>query len=74
MLRRESRLLVPVRASMASLRLLVDGGDATYLCHWLRQSGLVEHLSSLTDTTWVGVSAGSMVMAPRIGSDFVPPR
>lgn len=51
--------------------LLVDGGDATYLCHWLRQSGLVEHLSSLTDTTWVGVSAGSMVMAPRIGSDFV---
>ena len=51
--------------------LLVDGGDATYLCHWLRQSGLVDHLSSLTDTTWVGVSAGSMVMAPRIGSDFV---
>ena len=51
--------------------LLVDGGDATYLCHWLRQSGLVDHLSSLTETTWVGVSAGSMVMAPRIGSDFV---
>ena len=51
--------------------LLVDGGDATYLCHWLRQSGLADHLSSLTDTTWVGVSAGSMVMAPRIGSDFV---
>jgi dipeptidase E len=51
--------------------LLVDGGDATYLCHWLRQSGLVDHLSSLPDTTWVGVSAGSMVMAPRIGSDFV---
>ncbi|OFE18674.1 peptidase S51 [Humibacillus sp. DSM 29435] len=51
--------------------LLVDGGDATYLCHWLRKSGLADHLSSLTDTTWVGVSAGSMVMAPRIGSDFV---
>ena len=51
--------------------LLVDGGDATYLCHWLRESGLADHLSSLTDTTWVGVSAGSMVMAPRIGSDFV---
>jgi len=51
--------------------LLVDGGEATYLCHWLRQSGVADHLSSLTDTTWVGVSAGSMVMAPRIGSDFV---
>jgi dipeptidase E len=51
--------------------LLVDGGDATYLYHWLQQSGLADHLSSLTDTTWVGVSAGSMVMAPRIGSDFV---
>ncbi|GAA2748063.1 peptidase E [Terrabacter aerolatus] len=51
--------------------LLVDGGDATYLCHWLRESGMVDQLPSLTDTTWVGVSAGSMVMAPRIGSDFV---
>ena len=51
--------------------LLVDGGEATYLCHWLRQSGMADHLPSLTDTTWVGVSAGSMVMAPRIGSDFV---
>jgi dipeptidase E len=51
--------------------LLVDGGDATYLCHWMRQSGLAELLPSLPETVWVGVSAGSMVMTPRIGDDFV---
>lgn len=51
--------------------LLVDGGDATYLCHWLRESGLAELLPSLAEKVWVGVSAGSMVMTPRIGSDFV---
>ena len=22
--------------------LLVDGGDATYLCHWMRESGLAD--------------------------------
>ena len=51
--------------------LLVDGGDATYLCHWMRESGLAGLLPSLTDKVWVGVSAGSMVMTPRIGADFV---
>ena len=51
--------------------LLVNGGDALYLCHWLRQSGLADLLPSLHDTVWVGLSAGSMVMAPRIGADFV---
>jgi dipeptidase E len=51
--------------------LLVDGGDATYLSHWMRESGLADLLPSLTDTVWVGISAGSMVMTPRIGQDFV---
>jgi dipeptidase E len=51
--------------------LLVDGGDATYLCHWMRQSGLADLLPSLPETVWVGMSAGSMVMTPRIGDDFV---
>jgi dipeptidase E len=51
--------------------LLVDGGEATYLCHWMRESGLVELLDLLPDSVWVGVSAGSMVMAPRIGNYFV---
>ena len=51
--------------------LLVDGGDATYLCHWMRQSGLADLLPSLPGTVWVGLSAGSMVLTPRIGADFV---
>jgi dipeptidase E len=51
--------------------LLVAGGDALYLCHWMRESGLAELLPSLRDTVWVGLSAGSMVMTPRIGEDFV---
>jgi len=51
--------------------LLVAGGEATYLCHWMRQSGLADLLPSLQDTVWVGLSAGSMVLTPRIGADFV---
>jgi dipeptidase E len=51
--------------------LLVSGGDALYLCHWMRQSGLADLLPSLRETVWVGLSAGSMVMTPRIGEDFV---
>ena len=51
--------------------LLVNGGDPLYLCHWMRQSGLADLLPSLRETVWVGLSAGSMVMTPRIGEDFV---
>ena len=51
--------------------LLVNGGDALYLAHWMRQSGLAELLASLPELVWVGLSAGSMVMTPRIGEDFV---
>jgi dipeptidase E len=51
--------------------LLVGGGDALYLCHWMRQSGLADLLPSLRETVYVGLSAGSMVMTPRIGEDFV---
>jgi len=51
--------------------LLVNGGDAMYLGHWMRQSGLADLLPSLDDTVWVGLSGGSMVMTPRIGEDFV---
>jgi dipeptidase E len=51
--------------------VLASGGDALYLCHWMRQSGLADLLPTLTGTVWVGMSAGSMVMTPRIGEDFV---
>ena len=49
----------------------MNGGDAVYLGHWMRQSGLAALLPSLDETVWVGLSAGSMVMTPRVGEDFV---
>ncbi|WP_299167642.1 Type 1 glutamine amidotransferase-like domain-containing protein [uncultured Arthrobacter sp.] len=51
--------------------LLAAGGDALYLNHWVQQSGLVDMFPSLTKTVWVGMSAGSMVMTPQIGREFV---
>lgn len=51
--------------------LLVSGGDALYLAHWLRVSGLADLLPSLHETAWVSFSAGSMALTPRIGEDFV---
>jgi len=51
--------------------LLVAGGDAGYLRHWMREIGLDRALPARHDLVWVGLSAGSMVAAPRIGSDFV---
>lgn len=50
--------------------LLVAGGDALYLYHWMRQSGMADLLPSLR-SVYVGMSAGSMVMAPKIGEFFV---
>ena len=49
--------------------LLVNGGDALYLAHHMRQSGLADLLPSLS-TVWVGLSGGSMVLTPQIGEDF----
>ena len=64
----EERWVPLVRSTDA---LLVNGGDVLYLCYWMRQSGLAEPLPSLEDTVWVGLSAGSMVMTPRVGDDFI---
>jgi dipeptidase E len=50
--------------------LLVNGGDPLYLCYWMRQSGLADLLPSLPGV-YVGLSAGSMVLTPRIGKSFV---
>jgi dipeptidase E len=50
--------------------LLVNGGDALYLAHWMRLSGLADLLPTL-DVVWCGLSAGSMVMTPRVGEDFI---
>jgi dipeptidase E len=52
--------------------LLVEGGDALYLAYWMRQSGPADLLPTLrTETVYVGLSAGSMVMTPNIGEEFV---
>jgi dipeptidase E len=51
--------------------LLVGGGDPLYLCYWIEQSGLADLLPSLRETVWVGVSAGSLVMGPNVGEEFV---
>lgn len=51
--------------------LLCNGGDAAYLAHWMRESGLAELIPAMRDKVWVGISAGSMVMSPRIGPSFV---
>ena len=51
--------------------LLVNGGDPMFLHHWMVESGFAALLPSLGETVWVGLSAGSMVMTPRIGEDFV---
>ena len=45
--------------------LLVWGGHVMYLCYWMRQSGLADLLPSLSNTVYVGVSAGSIVMTPH---------
>lgn len=51
--------------------LLVNGGDPMFLHYWVRQSGLADLFPSLTETVYVGLSAGSMIMTPRIGQYFV---
>lgn len=51
--------------------LLVNGGDALYLAHWMRTSGLADLLPTWPNKVWVGLSAGSMVMSPRIGAEFM---
>jgi dipeptidase E len=58
-----------VAAVEAADVLLVNGGDALYLAHHMRESGLAELLPTL-DAVWVSFSAGSMVVTPRIGDDF----
>lgn len=50
--------------------LLANGGDALYLTHWMRESGLADVLPSLS-AVWVGLSGGSMVMTPGVGEDFM---
>jgi len=54
----------------ASDVLLVNGGDPMYLCYWMQRSGLADLLPTYGGV-YVALSAGSMIMAPRIGTEFV---
>ena len=45
--------------------------DLLGICRWMRQSGLAGLLPSLREAVYMGVSAGSLVMAPNVGEDFV---
>ena len=53
--------------------LLVGGGDALYLCHWMRLSGLADLLSSLRETVWVGLSAGTPILGKTSSGGSRPP-
>jgi len=51
--------------------ILVNGGDPLFLSYWMRESGFAATLPKFEEKVYVGLSAGSMVMAPNIGEDFV---
>jgi dipeptidase E len=54
--------------------LLVWGGDPLYLSYWMHQSGLAKLLPSLQrDLVYVGVSAGSMAVAPILAETYHKP-
>lgn len=50
--------------------ILVNGGDPLYLSYWMKTSGVADLLPCIK-AVYVGLSAGSMIMADRIGSDFI---
>lgn len=50
--------------------ILVNGGDPLFLHHWFVESGFDHMLPNLTGV-YVGMSAGSMILTPRIGTDFI---
>src|SRR5215213_9685828 len=64
----DDKLWVPLIPEIGVL--LGNGGGPLYLCYLMRQSGLADLLPSLR-AVYVGLSAGSLVMARNIGEDFV---
>jgi len=61
---------------VAAQAIIVGGGIGFYLSHWLQRSGLFDRLPALladegAGRVYVGVSAGSMVMTPRLYADPV---
>jgi dipeptidase E len=55
--------------------LLVWGGDPVFLSYWMRRSGLAEALPSLlSDTVYLGVSAGSIAVTSTFAETYREPR
>ncbi|MGE4320049.1 MAG: Type 1 glutamine amidotransferase-like domain-containing protein [Acholeplasmataceae bacterium] len=50
--------------------ILVNGGDPMLLNYFMKSSGFFDYIKN-KDIVYVGLSAGSMIMAPSIGQDFV---
>lgn len=50
--------------------ILVNGGDPMLLNYFMKTSGFYDYIKH-KDIVYVGLSAGSMIMAPHIGEDFV---
>lgn len=50
--------------------ILVNGGDPLFLYYFLKQSKLMSHVLE-KDILYVGMSAGSMILTPDIGIDFI---
>jgi dipeptidase E len=63
-----------VPAVRAADALLFWGGDPLYVSYWMQESGLTELLPSLTDTVYVGTSAGSISAAAVFGETYTEPR
>ncbi|MFX0097238.1 MAG: Type 1 glutamine amidotransferase-like domain-containing protein [Candidatus Hodarchaeota archaeon] len=51
--------------------IIVGGGNAFYLSFWMQESGLFNVLSELLETgkTYVGISAGSMILTHSLNFD-----
>jgi dipeptidase E len=60
-----------VRAADA---LLLWGGDPLYLSYWIQESGLADVLPSLTESVYVGTSAGAMAAESSFGETYTEPR
>ncbi len=50
--------------------ILVNGGDPLFLYHFFNQSRLMSHILE-KNILYVGLSAGSMILTPDIGDEFI---
>lgn len=51
--------------------ILVNGGDALFLAHFMKDCGFADVVRAYPEKVYLGLSGGSMVMTPNIGVDFM---